>query len=482
MPSKFVNKLFNILNRTLSPVKSSMKFRLIFLFTSFTFGVLLISNLILYRTITNNLAKEDNDFLNNKINVISLILSREGTGKGLEEEIIWEGKDFQYTKYFASVKDNHGSLIMETPQMSEILPDSVFPNPSFYTGAFLPGYQLVQNNNTYLLLSVYKDLPSPISKTYLIQVALDISSEKKVLTNYYKEQILILMLGLVLIVVIGIFITKRSLKPLDKVTSAAEKITTSDLGERIGSINLPRELHSLANAFDEMLNRLEDSFKRLSQFSADIAHELKNPINNLMGEGEIALSKPRTNDEYRLVIESSLEEYRRIAKMIEALLFLARKDNSEIMLNSKPIDVKNEIDELFSFYESIIDEKKLTINCHGNINIMGDPVLVRQVLNNVISNAVNYSSINGKIDVILKEQDNGKLEVQVSDNGIGIPKENLSKIFDRFYRTDSSRSVNPNGIGLGLSMVKSIMELHQGSVKIESELNKGTTVTLIFPQ
>jgi two-component system heavy metal sensor histidine kinase CusS len=240
----------------------------------------------------------------------------------------------------------------------------------------------------------------------------------------------------------------------------------------------PRELQPLAIAFDDMLERLDDSFTRLSQFSADLAHELRTPIANMMGEAQVALTRDRTADEYRETIESTIAECERLSRIVDNLLFVARADAAREPIARKRLDARNAVEKIAAFYQTIADDRHVTISCNGEGQIYADPDLFERTVGNLIDNALRFTPENGSIQITLSEHD-ADFEVAVNDTGCGIAPEHLPRVFDRFYRAESSRG--SDGAGLGLALVKSIMDLHGGSAKIESEIGRGTTVMLSFP-
>jgi two-component system heavy metal sensor histidine kinase CusS len=247
----------------------------------------------------------------------------------------------------------------------------------------------------------------------------------------------------------------------------------------ITTVGWPRELQPLALAFDEMLARLEDSFVGLSQFSADIAHELRTPIGNIRGEAEVALTRSRSPEEYREVIESTIAECEHLGHIVDNLLFLARTEAAEGHLQRTSFNGRAAIEKIAAFHEPIAEEQHLTIRCDGETTFVADEMLFERAVNNLVENAVRHTAAGGSIEIRIANRD-ASSEVTVKDNGSGIAAEHLPRVFDRFYRADSARS--SEGVGLGLSLVKSIMDLHGGSASIESEPDRGTTVTLTFPK
>jgi two-component system heavy metal sensor histidine kinase CusS len=292
--------------------------------------------------------------------------------------------------------------------------------------------------------------------------------------------VIILFAGVLFSALTGFFVAREGLRPLKRIAQSVRRIRPDSLHERVVPEQWPEEVMVLAQSFDAMLDRLEDSFVALSRFSADLAHELRTPINNLRGEAEVTLFKARTADEYRQVIESSLEEYGRLSRMIENLLFLARADSRDTVVRRSAIDARKEVEALLEFYEALSQDKRINVTYHGSATLQVDPVLFRQALGNVLSNAFQYTPQEGGITITVEKQDNGPVLIRVSDTGIGIEPENLPKIFNRFFRTERAREHHPEGTGLGFSIVRSIMELHGGSVSVQSEPGRGTTVVLVF--
>src|SRR5947207_11688462 len=257
-----------------------------------------------------------------------------------------------------------------------------------------------------------------------------------------------------------------------------ERIGPTHLNERVASANWPRELQPMAIAFDEMLKRLDDSFTRLSHFSADLAHELRTPIANMLGEAQVALTRDRTATEYRETIESTVAECERLSRIVENLLFVARVDAAREPIARKSFDARAAVEKIAAFYQMAADDHNVTINCSGNGQIYADPDLFERALGNLLDNALRFTAEHGSIHIALSKR-NADFEVAVSDIGCGIAAEHLPRVFDRFYRAESSRS--SDGTGLGLALVKSIVDLHGGSATIQSQIGYGTTVKLIFP-
>jgi two-component system heavy metal sensor histidine kinase CusS len=257
-------------------------------------------------------------------------------------------------------------------------------------------------------------------------------------------------------------------------------ITAQCLQQRLDPGHVPQELRDLVQALNAMLDRLNHAFERLSRFSADLAHELRTPITNLMGETEVALSRERPIEEYRQVLESSMDEYRRLSRLISRMLFLARAEDPGAAIIPVPIEARRLLDEVLAFYEAAGEEQGVRLSGEADGTLQGDADMLRQALANLVSNALAATPEGGEIIVRVKQGD-GHAELEVRDTGRGIPEAELPHVFDRFYRTGEAFARKAPGTGLGLALVQSIARLHGGDVRITSEVGKGTRVNLRFP-
>ena len=280
----------------------------------------------------------------------------------------------------------------------------------------------------------------------------------------------------------GYAIARRGIRPIERVTETARRVRSSTLHERIDTSDLPTELRALASTFNEMLDRLEESFAQVSQFSADVAHELRTPISNLRGEIEVALGKARTSDEYRETLGSALEECLRISRLIHSLLFLARAEDATDIPYHDTIHVSQEIEAVLEFYEAQAAEARVTLNAEDADGLVAtfDRTLFQQAIGNLVANAIAHTPPDGQV-TIRSHGDGATLRIEVADTGCGIAAEHLPRVFDRFYRVDRARSGSAGNFGLGLAMVRSIAALHGGHVTIESEVGRGTRVVLEAP-
>jgi two-component system heavy metal sensor histidine kinase CusS len=468
--------------RLFVPRTRSITRRLAFLYSLSGLAIFLLAAFFFNRVIEKNLAREDIQFLADKINVLRQILhERPAELDFLRAEVQWEAAARRFTKYYARIMDDREETVIETSGMGRLVPPSIFPPPLQPDEAAVEAKEWRSSEGQlYLVVSAWAEVGDAARGRRLIQIALDESHEEALMADYFRKMAVLLFFVLLLSTLASIAITRKGMHPLEEITRAAQRITANQLHERIDPARWPRELIPLAVAFDEMLSRLEDSFTRLSQFSADLAHELRTPINSMMGEAEVALSRVRTPSDYRQVLESSLEEYGKLSRMVDSLLFLARAESTELRIERSRIDARKEIEAVREFYDAVAEEQGVTVKSQGEGTVRAEPVLFRRAISNLLSNALKFTPPGGTVTLSVRGNDQS-VEVRVKDSGTGIPAEHLPRIFDRFYRADPARSQHLEGTGLGLAIVKSIMELHQGAVRLESRPGQGTTAILTFP-
>ena len=261
--------------------------------------------------------------------------------------------------------------------------------------------------------------------------------------------------------------------PLRRISREIRRIKSDQLDIRLKPNTVPVELTELAVSFNDMLKRIEDGFKRLSNFSADIAHELRTPITNLKTQTEVVLSQGRSIDQYREILYSNLEEYESMAKMVGDMLFLAQADNNQLKLTFTKVNLETEIHDLFDYFEAWAEEKSVSMQLIGHaVSINGDRRMIRRALSNLISNAIGYTPAGHSISISLEnsvdESDREIAIIRVENPGAVIDSEHFPRLFDRFYRVDPSRQHKGGGAGLGLAIVKSIIEGHGGIISVSS--------------
>ena len=417
--------------------------------------------------------EEDNEVLADKVAAVRADLAAVGGVQIVSEEL----KNFRpgdRASYWVRVLDSANRTVAETPGMNAILPPSVFPATPLSNFENPPNFR--RNGR---LFSLVVSEQSVAADRFAIQVAQDRTADEHFMRQFAALLGAVLVLSVAASAVIAWTVTKRGLRPLGDMTHALKRVGPTQLHERVTAAGWPRELQPLALAFDDMLGRLEDSFGRLSQFSADIAHEVRTPIGNIRGEAEVALTRSRSEEEYREVIESTIAECQHLGHIVDNLLFLARTEAAEGHLDRVSFDGRAAIEKIAAFHEPIAEEQKLTLRCQGQGILHADEMLFSRAVNNLVENATRHTRAGGTIEISVADRGEYS-EIAVMDTGTGISAEHLPRVFDRFYRADSSRS--SEGVGLGLALVKSIMDLHGGTATIESEPGRGTTVKLRFPR
>lgn len=318
-------------------------------------------------------------------------------------------------------------------------------------------------------------------KPYTLLIALSIDFHLHFIYELKKNLILIAFVMSLVIIFIVLFAVHKGHQPIRNVSQIVQSITSENLDIRLKPDQVPIELEQLVISFNHMIERIEDVFTRQANFSADIAHELRTPITNLVTHTEIALSQRRSEKELEDVLYSSLEEYAYMSKMISDMLFLAQADNNKLIPERTIIDLRSEVMKVFEFFEALAEEQDVSLEFEGgSVSIEGSPLMLRRVINNLLSNAVRYTPKGMAITIRVYERDQWAYLI-VENPGIAIPQEHLSRLFERFYRVDKSRQKSSGGFGIGLAIVKSIVIAHHGKISVTSNM-KATSFTLCFPR
>lgn len=322
-------------------------------------------------------------------------------------------------------------------------------------------YRIIASSGTATLQGKTQD--------YVMLIGLSINFHLHYLEALKKNLLAIAaVISLLIILVIRIAVRQGHL-PLRNVSNAIKNITSENLDARLEPSRVPVELEQLVISFNQMIEKIEDVFTRQANFSADIAHEIRTPITNLVTQTEIALSQNRSPKELEDVLYSSLEEYNRMTRMVSDMLFLAQADNNQLIPDRVMFDLSAEVMKVFDFFEAWAEERHIALTFNGMpCLIEGDPQMFRRAINNLLSNALRYTPAGKTVTVSLRKQDND-VELVTENPGTPIPPAHLPKLFDRFYRVDPSRQRKGEGSGIGLAIVKSIVTAHHGKVRVESD-------------
>jgi two-component system heavy metal sensor histidine kinase CusS len=461
-------------------LRSTLAFRLSAAYSLGGLLLVLLATAGLYVVLRAELDKSTDQFLADKLQVLRTMLrERPDDEDGLREEIELESAARRYQRFYIRLLDEHGVPILTTPGMDGQL-----------DLAKLAGQARSRPERSISIVGIHGQafrvssgsapVGEPSVNSDTIQIAIDISQEEELLRRYRLWFWAILLVTSVLFPLVGYRIARHGIRPVEEIAATARRITSTNLRERIKAEGYPFELASLAGTFNEMLDRLEKSFEQISQFSADIAHDLRTPVNNIRGEAEVALARARTVDEYRDVLESSLEETVRLSELIGDLLFLGRAESPLTHLHRQRVDVDELLGIVRDYYEATASDGGvflLTQTGAGPISADLDRALMLRAVSNLVSNAIAHTPSGGSVTLAASATD-AEIRIKVSDTGIGIPAEALPRVFDRFFRVDPSRSKTSGGTGLGLAIVQSIMTLHGGSAEIVSQIGHGTCVTL----
>ncbi|WP_369309901.1 Cu(+)/Ag(+) sensor histidine kinase [Providencia rettgeri] len=317
-------------------------------------------------------------------------------------------------------------------------------------------------------------------KQYRLVTALSLNFHHSYLSSLISSLIISAVLLCVVTIFIVYFLVIKGLKPLKEVSDKIKNVTSENLSVRLDPSSVPKELKQLTESFNQMIVKIEDVFARQTNFSADIAHEMRTPITNLMTETQISLNKNRTKEELEEVLYSNLEEYKRLSRMISEMLFLAQADDNRLIPEKKQVDIQSEIALIFDYFEFLAEDNGIQLKMVGEAKpIFADKDMLRRALTNLISNAIRYTPKGDAVSIKLANVKNG-IEIIVSNPGKKIPEEHLPKLFDRFYRVDKSRQRKNEGSGIGLAIVKSIIFAHKGTITVASD-EYSTRFTIFLP-
>jgi signal transduction histidine kinase len=397
--------------------------------------------------------------------------------KNLFDNVLDEEKEYNFDPLYIRILDNSNSH-------KKIMQTSNFPNDLQSTNEYLDALKddiiTFQEQDVYLINRIKINFNSSL------KIIVEIATTKDMLWTTLENLLYILCfivpIVLIFAVIGGNFLIYKSFSPIEKVLEELKNITAIDLTARLKSTKNQDEINQLINEINNLLERLESSFERISQFSSDASHELKTPLTIIKGEIEIALRKDRSVDEYKQTLNTSLEEVIIIEQTINDLLFLAKNEK----------DIISDDMQTLIYFDEIIDESinevknfaklhqiKIKFELIDTIEVKGYSNLLKIAIKNILKNAIQFSHENSEILVKSYKKDE-LFNISIQDFGIGIEEKEKEKIFEKFYRTDKSRNKNSGGTGLGMSIVKKIIDIHKAEVIIKSKENFGTTIILSF--
>ena len=454
--------------------RQSMTFRLNFLFTLVT-AVLLIGFGLIALALTNDHFKDlDESYLQNKATLIQEISQHTGSTRYLAERIesilgTQAGLNVELSTP-ASVKYISPGFVLE-PQVKELLKTS--PPGTIIQWSY--GEQRLRG----LLASIPTSSTTDASPLTAI-LAIDTEHHDHFMQTFRTWLWIYLATAIVLGALLSFWVAHKGLAPLRLIIAKARNITASQLSARIPTQDAPSELAALSTSLNTMFERLEQDFERLSDFSSDLAHELRTPISNMLVQAQVTLSKTRETHDYQETLHSLIEELERLSSMVSDMLYLAKTENSLELPQRAPISLDVEARQVVEFYQLMADEKNITLEVQGHAQIVGDRIMVRRGLSNLLSNAIRHALKDTKVIVTFDVRDK-QVQVTVSNQGEPIAPEIQKRLFDRFFRGDAARSHPASeGSGLGLAITKAVMRAHGGSILVES-VGTQTSFHLVFP-
>ena len=320
----------------------------------------------------------------------------------------------------------------------------------------------------------------PNGTNVAVLLSLDCANDEALLSTYLSSTIMALPLLLLLIGLSAWAVAKRGLAPLREFRKVAAMISAQDLSHRLWVVKMPQELSELAHGINFMLHRLDSDVQQLSQFSDDLAHELRAPISNLMGKAQVTLSRERPAEEYKAVLESSTEELGRVARIVSDMLFLAQVSHPAALVPFETIALEDEALKVINLFSLSAEDKQISVSVTGRGSTIGDRLMIQRAISNLMSNAIRHCPVGQAITITI-EVHATEVSLHVANPGAGIEPQHLPHLFDRFYRVDTHHSRAGGSTGLGLAIVKSIMSLHQGVAEVNSRPGKITTFKLGFP-
>lgn len=311
-------------------------------------------------------------------------------------------------------------------------------------------------------------------------ISLDRHHDRRLLAGFINATLVGLPLLLLVVAVGAWLIARTSLAPLRRFNRLAASIGAETLSQRVSTAGLPTELVDLANEFNGMLERIDTGYRRLQEFSGDLAHEMRTPVATLLGRTQVALSHTRTVADLQEVLEGNVEELDRLSRLISDMLFIARAEGHENPVQLETVDLGHEATKIVEYLSLVAEERDVSVEVTGAATVRADRILVQRAITNLVSNAIRHAHTGSRVRVSIKVEGQST-QLVVTNRGEGIPQAHLERVFDRFYRVDTGRARTDGGTGLGLAIVRSIMAAHGGHVAAQSEPGGETSFTLAFP-
>ncbi|WP_350357438.1 heavy metal sensor histidine kinase [Paraburkholderia fungorum] len=449
--------------------------RLTFSFSIVAIVVFALTGALLYDSLSTELERRDDIEIGGKLSQFLQLARNSGSTDSIRaNQPVFHLVLLSHPGVYLVILDRNGVVLMEHGDEPAIDVESILVHRRADNVPYvcLPG-------RTGVARCVIGEETLPSGEAIRVIVVRKATDRHSLLDSYRKQIWFAVAFGAALVGTLGYAVANRGLRPVKSIGRQTASIEAHNLSERLDLEEGPVELQEIAVAVNRMLDRLERAFVRLSQFSSDLAHDMRTPLANVISSSQITLSRSRTTDEYEALIDSNIEECERLQRMIENMLFLARTDNAKQGLQVARLDSAKELDRLASYFQGVAEDIGVSIIVNGGATLHADGMMFRRAVSNLVSNALDHARTSSTIE-LRASQSSKYIAVSVTNQGKPIAPEHLEKIFDRFYRADPSRHGSAKNAGLGLAIVKSIMELHRGRVDVASG-EEGTTFTLYFP-
>lgn len=462
----------------------SLTNKLTFLYTSVSLSILIFLAIIAYWIVYQVIITAEKQYIIDEVHILQNLLEKHPNQlSSLTQEVnaVPEALTNAEYRYYIKIYDNKNNVLMETPGIEKALIDARYPilDEKNWQNHWLHWKSITGKKFLSMRAPIQFDKNGK-SNLYM-EMSLDGTYPEEIINNYGSKALLFLFIITGIIIILARAVTKRGLRRLYDMVQITESISIEKLTARTELYNWPRELVPLWKAFNQMLIRIEKAFQRISDSTTELAHEIRTPIHNLILSTEVVLNRVRSQEEYKNILESNFEEYKRLSNIIDSILFLARTENANYSLQKSNLILDDELKKLAEYYKIIASEKNIHITLHGKGVIQGNLILLQRAISNLLNNAIQHTPQGGLINIIIQKNANSYTEILIKDNGSGIPTEHHEYIFERFYRVKKTEFCQSSGIGLGLAIVKAIVELHDGIVSVKSEINSGTTFILGFP-
>jgi heavy metal sensor kinase len=458
--------------------RTDFKMTLWYVFT-FLISALIICS-FLYWGLRHRLLREIDQFLLDETKEMERVLAQEPEATDFLMRFEDEVMARKFYPFFFQILDSGGKSLYVSRGFREIgyeLQDRVLTN----AGNGKDTREQVQGPEG----KRYRMISTPVYRngkfSQIIQLGTPLRFPKKNLAHFRNYILIALPIMLILGTLGGWMLARRSLAPIGYVVAKTRSITSKNLSERLMTRGTDDEMDDLIRTINEMIARLESSFRGMAEFTADVSHELKTPICAMRGEAEVLLLKERKAEEYQEGLAHFIDQFDHLNQMINDLISLSKFDTTQVELNMATLRLDLLVNDLCSFFKVLAEQKNIALETGTmeEVAVIGDKVRLQQLFTNLIDNAIKYTS-KGSIQVTV-EANKDSAVVRIKDTGIGIPKEEQERIFKRFYRLDKSRSKETGGVGLGLSIAEWIAHAHRGRIEVESEPRRGSTFTVYLP-